>query len=246
MMFNIDKCHILHMGSSNPHHTYYMNGSPLKVVEVEKDLGVHIHDSCKPSTQVAVAAKKANAVLGQLFRGFSYRDSTYFLRLYLQYVRPHLEYAVQAWCPWLRADVDLLENIQKRAIRAISGLSGTYEEKLATLGIPSLEDRRYRGDMIQVYKVLHKIDNVDPANYFTRTAGSHQHATRSATTITDNTISEAFGLVPEAPRTEIRRQFFTVRSVSKWNDLPKRVQESPSVNSFENNFDNFIRERNMI
>ena len=100
--------------------------------------------------------------------------------------------------------------------------------------------------MIQVYKVLHKVDNVDPANYFTRSASIHQHATRSATTIADNAESEAFGLVPEAARSEIRRQFFTVRSVSKWNDLPKRVQESPSVNSFKTNFDNLIRARNQM
>jgi len=37
-----------------------------------------------------------------------------------------------------------------------SGLSGsTYEEKLREVGLTSLENRRKRGDMIQVWKILH-------------------------------------------------------------------------------------------
>ena len=148
-----------------------MDQLPLKVVDTEKDLGIHIHNSCKPSTQVSSATKKANGILGQIFRGFSYRDSKTFLGLYVQYVRPHLEYAVQAWSPWLMSEIDMVEAVQKRAIRAISGLKGSYEEKLRSLGLTSLADRRIRGDMIQVYKILHRVDNVDPANYFTITAG---------------------------------------------------------------------------
>ena len=75
---------------------YHLNNAPMQVVEVEKDLGVQISVTATPSSQVAAAAKKANSVLGQLMRGFSYRDTVTFKRLYLQYVRPLLEYAVQA------------------------------------------------------------------------------------------------------------------------------------------------------
>ena len=74
MLFNVDKCHILHMGRTNPQHPYYINGDQLKVVEEEKDLGILIHQSGTPSSQVAKAAKKANSLLGQWMRAMSYRD----------------------------------------------------------------------------------------------------------------------------------------------------------------------------
>jgi len=111
-----------------------------------------INSSATPSRQVHAAAMKGNQVLGQLLRTFTYRDRHTFVRLYQQYVRPHLEYCVQAWSPWLQQDIDLLENVQRRAVRSISGLSGSYEEKLKELKMYSLKDRRTRGDMIETYK----------------------------------------------------------------------------------------------
>ena len=166
MLFNIDKCHILHMGKTNPKYPYFMNGSQMKVVEEEKDLGVLIHHSGTPSSQVAKAAKKANSVLGQLLRALSYRDKVTYVKLYKEFVRPHLEYAVQSWCPWLQRDIDLLEDVQKRAVRAVSGITGSYEEKLIKLKLPALTARRKRGDMIQTFKIVKQIDNVDPTKYF--------------------------------------------------------------------------------
>ena len=65
-----------------------------------------------------------------------------------------MEYCVQAWSPWTVADIELLENVQKRAVRMTSGLKGvTYEEKLTELGLMSLADRRTRGDMIETWKI---------------------------------------------------------------------------------------------
>ena len=67
-------------------------------------------------------------VLGQMARAFSYRDKCTWIRLYKQYVRPHLEYAVQAWSPWTDEDIDLIESVQKRAVKMTYGLKAdTYE-----------------------------------------------------------------------------------------------------------------------
>ena len=148
MLFNVDKCHILHFGQSNPEHQYTMDGLPLKVVKSEKDLGVLIHNSGNPSTQVAAAVANANSALGQLLRGITYRDKTIYKRLYLQFVRPKLEYAVQAWSPWLQRDIQALEKVQIRAVNQIRGLSGSYEDKLAALDLQSLKGRRKQGDML--------------------------------------------------------------------------------------------------
>ena len=98
-------------------------------------------------------------------RPFTYRDKYNWIRLYTVYVRPNLEYAVQAWSPWNQKDIDLLEDVQKRVVRMTAGLKpGTYQDKLKELGLPSLEERRRRSDMIQTWKILHQHDDVCEKN----------------------------------------------------------------------------------
>ena len=61
---------------------------------------------------------------------------------------------IQAWNPYLRKDVDMLEKIQRRATKLIPGLRDlTYEERLNECGL-TLETRRLRGDQIVVFKIL--------------------------------------------------------------------------------------------
>ena len=74
-------------------------------------------------------------------------------------MRPHLEFAVQAWSPWFIKDIDLLEKVQHRAVNMVTGLASTsYEDKLREPNLTSLRDRRVRGDAIQVWKYLHKLN----------------------------------------------------------------------------------------
>ena len=89
-----------------------MGGTSLGNSDCEKDLGVMVHNTLKPSTQCAKAAKKANKVIGQLIRGVGYRDKKVFINLYKTYVRPHLEYCAPAWCPWTIGDREVLEAVQ--------------------------------------------------------------------------------------------------------------------------------------
>ena len=76
-----------------------MNGSLIEKVDIEKDIGVNISRSLKPSEHCARAAGNAMGVLYQLLRSFHYRDKKTFVTLYKTYVRPHLEFAVPAWNP---------------------------------------------------------------------------------------------------------------------------------------------------
>ena len=52
MMFNVDKCKVLHVGRNNSLCDYYMDGKVLEAIEEEKDLGVIIHKSLKPSRHI--------------------------------------------------------------------------------------------------------------------------------------------------------------------------------------------------
>ena len=78
------------------------------------------------------------------------------MRLYKQYVRPHLEFSTQAWSPWTEADKSCLEKVQQRAVKQVSGLTATtYEGKLLELDLPTLEERRHQADKCMVHKILH-------------------------------------------------------------------------------------------
>ena len=123
MQFNTSKCKVMHLGRrGNPGHVYMMGESMLENSSAEKDIGVIIQDSLKPSLHCAKAAAKANAVLGQISRAVLYRDSDTFIRLYIVYVRPILEYCIQAVGPYSEADKQCLEKVQMRAVRMVSNI----------------------------------------------------------------------------------------------------------------------------
>ena len=203
-----------------------------------------IHQSLKPASQVGKAAKKANAALGQLLRAFTYRDKVHFVRLYQTFVRCHLDYAVSTWSPWLQQDINVLEDIQRRAIRQVRGLTGSYEEKLEQVGLTTLFDRRVRGDMIQTFKIVQQIDSVPISSFFELSNDNHNHATRQAVTIIpgvepaeEETRIGNLNFVKKGANSDTRRNFFSQRVVDNWNKLPHELKTAESVNCFKNAYD---------
>ena len=105
-----------------------------------------MHSNAKPSKQCVEAAKRANRILGMTKRTIVSREQDVVLRLYKSLVRPHLEYCVQAWSPYLRQDIDTLEQVQRRATKMIRGLGKfTYEERLMRCGLTNLEKEKNKG-----------------------------------------------------------------------------------------------------
>ena len=74
----------------------------------EKDLGVTINADMKVSEQCRIAASKGNQILGMIRRNITYKEKGLIVPLYKAIVRPHLEYCIQAWRPYLRKDIDML------------------------------------------------------------------------------------------------------------------------------------------
>ena len=226
MEFNVKKCKIMHIGRRNPLHQYYMNGTALQVCSSERDIGVHVTDNLKPSTQCTEAARRANAILTQISRAFLYRDRRVFLQLYKTFVRCHLEFSTPAWSPWQAGDIDVLERVQRRAVSLIQGLRGTtYEGKLAELGLRTLEDRRARIDLVQTFKILKGHDNVDHTKWFKTVGNEVARSTRST--------GYHLNITGNRSNTEVRRNFFSNRVVNSWNSLSDHIKESPNVQVFK-------------
>ena len=204
-------------------------------------MGVLVHQSLKPSAQIAAAAKKANQVLGQILWAFTYRDKTHFIKLFTSRVRCHLEYAVQAYSPWLVKDIEVLEAVQRRAVRQVRGLQGSYEEKLKQCGLTLLKDRRVRGDLIQTFKIVNQVDDLPITTFFQ--FARHNHATRHTVTVEPGEDKEKEkvvdnkNFVKQQAKSDIRRNFYSNRVVDHWNNLPSSIKNATDVNNFKNLYD---------
>ena len=103
----------------------------------------------KVSKRCRIAAFNGNQVIGVIRRNMTYKAKRLIVPLYKAIVRPHLAYCIQAWSPYIRKDIDMLEKIQRRATKFIPGLRDLrYEERLKECGLTTLETRRLRGDQI--------------------------------------------------------------------------------------------------
>ena len=85
-------------------------------------------------------------------------------------IRPHLEYAIPVWIPSFQRDIDVLENVQRKAPRLALGLKKkSYVDRLKALKLTTLEIRRKRGNLIEFYKILNGLENVSWKNELVKT-----------------------------------------------------------------------------
>ena len=104
------------------------------------------------SKQYALAAKRANRVLGCIQHSIASWLREEIVPLYIALVQPHLKYCVQFWALQY-TDIKLLECIRGGQPR-LKGLKGkTYEERLRSLGLFSLEEKRVRVALITRYNL---------------------------------------------------------------------------------------------
>ena len=188
---------------------------------LERDLGMIVGSNFKVSKQCIKAARKGNQILGLINRTITCKKKEIILRLYKSLVRPHLEYCIQAWRPHLVKDIEILEKVQKRATRMIKECAGkTYEERLQIVGLTTLECRRLRADLIEVFKILKGFEGIEEKLFFKR------HIS--------NTRGHSMKLYKDRVNRDILKYSFAIRVIEQWNKLPEKVISASSINSFQN------------
>ena len=222
-----------------------MDGTKLTETKEEKDLGVTIDCRLEFDRHIKNIVAKANRTLGMIRISFECMDKNMFLDLYKELVRPLLEYCVQAWSPYKRKHIDLIEGVQRRATRLVPEFRRifydrklklwrrmTYEERLAELKLTKLEDRRLRGDMIETYKIITGKEDVKTDKFFSmakiRSARNNTHEMK---------------IQKKQCRLEVRRNYYSQRVGQKWNKLSPEEVGAKKTSEFKEKYDKREAER---
>ena len=226
---NIEKCKHISF-RREPTNNYRLGNDAITRVTFERDLGVIQQQDLGCSQQSRKAASKASSQVGLLRRVFGVFEPEVLPALISLYVRPHIEYAIQAWQPWLAKDQQRLETPQRRATKQTRGMFQLpYVERLKTMNMFSVAYRRFRADMILTYQIMHDVQHVCRSLLLTN-ANLHLRG-------------HPLRLQHQPSHLNCRRRSFSVRICEYWNKLPAEIVTAPSIECFKTKLDEYYGDR---
>ena len=227
MEFNAKKCHVMELGKSKnrPTKSYKMGNEPMNVSHEEKDLGVTFQDTLSPEKHINRLFGQAYGTLQNIKVAFHYMDKDMMKKIITTMIRPKLEYAAVAWSPHCKKHVNKLERIQRIATKLVPELvNKPYEDRLKEMNLPSLEQRRERGDLITLFKIVNGIDVMDREDLLIprRKQGLRGHGKE---------------LSKPTCHKNIRKYSFPYRNIEAWNGLDRSVVEAGSIHQLKARLD---------
>ena len=94
----------------------------------------------------------------------------------------------------------------------------------------SLEQRRENLDLVQTFKIIRKFDDVDPTTWFQLVGENPARVTRHT--------SDPMNIVQSNSRLDIRKNFFSNRVATKWNEIPSDIKMANSISAFKSYVNN--------
>ena len=120
LKLSVEKCMVLHFGSSNPRRSYSLYGSPIPSTTSIRDLGVLTCNNLKYSAHTVEISKRSAQRSNFLLRSFCIPDPELYMRLFRIYVSPIIMYASPVWFPGLCRDKSLLDRIVRKYRRRVA------------------------------------------------------------------------------------------------------------------------------
>ena len=222
LTFNVDKCHVIHLGKNNKHHKYFLQDNFLSAVSDERDLGVIVDHQLKFSSHAKSVSSSPNKTLGIIKRTISSQHPRVLMKLYKVLVRPRLEVGMSLAAPFFKKDRKLLEDVQRRATKMVTNMNKfPYKERLHHLKLPMLTYQRKRGDIILTKKILSK--NTLPGLF--------------AQPLHSGTRGHSLKLSMQHSTSRHRSHFFSQRIINMWNQLSEETVSATSIDMFKSHLD---------
>ena len=225
MNFNLGKCKVMEFGRSGKrvHWDYKMSGASLEKSKEEVDLGVTVTERLTPEKHINRITGEVSNLLKRVKIAFMYFDVDMMKKLIVSLIRPRLEYAATVWSPYLKKDIRKLERVQRAATKLVPELKDLpYQQRLDRMQITSLEDRRERGDLINVFKMVNGLD---------RFGGELLRLDEGATR------GHGKKLRKDRCLKDVKKFGFPHRIVDVWNGLPANVVSAKSISGFKMELD---------
>ena len=108
------------------------------------------------SKKFATRSRRKASIILNCFKS---KNKTILFKAFATFVRPLLDYCSNVWSPFRKSEIDLIESVQKRFTKRLSGMADLpYSDRLKILGTESLEKRRLKNDLCMYYKIFALVD----------------------------------------------------------------------------------------
>jgi len=224
LRLNLQKCKTVRFGLERGGPRYFLfEGSQrcsIESVPRERDLGVGFDKNLNFRSHIDEKVAVAKRTLAVIRNSFRYINDSTFLLLYKSLVRPHLEYCSPVWNSSLKCVSVQIEKVQRQATRVVTGLRGlSYEDRLRSLKLSSLEFRRRREDIITAFKICKFHPNLRDSMFkFQPREGLRGHE---------------YCFFKERSSTRAFKNFLPNRIFQTWNSFPAHFSHLPDLNGLK-------------
>ena len=174
LKINADKTKIMSFGTNlrqsydlGPCSSYTVKGKPVSFSSAAVDLGITVDTSLRFHHHIQNLVSKAAGLAHSFIKSTLCRSPSFMTKLFITHIRPLLEFASPVWNTGYITDLTLLESVQRRWTKLITGCEGmSYEQRLKTLDLYSVKGRLLRADLIKCWKIFNGMSSITPTELF--------------------------------------------------------------------------------